>query len=130
MSHEEKMKSLRKLQEAHPHIFQEANKKLFNFLGLNDSISYASLSQNDFLRKRTDSAKKSISNNNNNSSSSSSSCSGSSLTVKMSSSGNSSCLNQTTMSAYSSRNSMFQASTSINFPKFFLNKKWKKENLI
>lgn len=138
MNEDEKLVHLKKFKESHPLIYQENQKikKALNILGLNDSISYLNLNQThtqaqshshrqhpdtDLLKKKvfltslTDSAKKA------NLFGSTASSVGNKSTV----SGTSSCLNQTTISSFPNT-----SKNSLNFPKFFLNKKWKKENLI
>lgn len=100
-------------------------KKALNILGLNDSISYPSLNQ----KYETDKLSKdniltaSLSENMNRNSQFS-------FEQSFSQFQTSSCLNSSVISTFPSKSSLFQSSSSINFPRIFSNKKWKKENLI
>lgn len=100
-------------------------KKALNILGLNDSISYPSLNQKYDSQKiskdniLTANLSENITKN-----------SHASFEQSFNQLQSTTYLNSSVISNYPSKSSLFQSSSSINFPRIFSNKKWKKENLI
>ena len=123
-SNENKLSQSRKM-SMNPAQQGQKIKKALNILGLNDSISYPSLNQKYESEKisKDNILTASLSENINRNSQFSFEQSFNQLQT-------SSCLNSSVISAFPSKSSLFQSSSSINFPRIFSNKKWKKENLI
>ncbi|CAF0977052.1 unnamed protein product [Brachionus calyciflorus] len=104
-------------------------KKALNILGLNDSISYASLSQKQQEESTELTFKKDIFSASLNENANKTNQYLLEQSLKSNSS-NTNYLNSSTLSAFPSKSTLFQSTSSINFPRIFSNKKWKKENLI